>query len=343
MKHNAIDLFAGCGGLSQGLAKAGFMVLAAIEKDSLAARTYIQNHRKTIVYNQDIRDFAPQKILSDFKLQTGDLDLLAACPPCQGFSRLRYNNKACRLNDPRNQLIDEIRKFVEVLLPKVVMIENVPGLERYSRFKSLVTFLRRLEFNVTWTTVNIDDFGVPQRRRRLVLLASRLGEIQILVPPSKKKTVRDAISITSHPHFNNDPLHNMKRNHSEKTNKIISLIPLDGGSRKDLPKDLTSHCHLECDGFYDVYGRMKWDDVAPTITSGCINPSKGRFLHPSENRTISLREAALLQTFPKNYFFCLSDGLYAVAALIGNAFPPEYAKLQGRTIINHLENYSDKD
>ncbi len=332
----AVDLFSGCGGLTQGLKDAGFTVGAAVEIDALAAETYAANHPDVKLFKADIRDTSASEIMDACGVMKGELDLLAGCPPCQGFSRIRLNNKKERMDDPRNRLIDEVLRLIGELQPKVVMLENVPNLARYTRYPNFKKGLRKLGYEVVDEVLDVADFGVPQRRKRLVVLASRLGPIFHPAPLDRRKTVRDAIATLPSDIIDNDPLHNLGEQRSERVRRLIKAIPKDGGSRTALSPGLTLKCHEKQDGFYDVYGRMKWDDVSPTITGGCINPSKGRFLHPTEDRAITLREAALLQRFPPGYVFSLRKGKYAAAEMIGNALPPVFSRMQAEVIRKHL-------
>jgi len=334
--RTAIDLFSGCGGLTQGLRDAGFTVGAAVEIDALAAETYAANHPEVKLFNVDIQKITADQIMEACNLKVGELDLLAGCPPCQGFSRIRLNNKKERMNDPRNRLIDEVLRLVNEIRPKVVMLENVPNLSRYTRYLDFKRKLRKLGYEISDQILDVADFGIPQRRKRLVVLASRLGRISPLAITGKRKTVRDTIGMLPAESFQNDPLHNLNEQRSERIRQLIKAIPKDGGSRTALSAALALKCHENRDGFYDVYGRMRWDDVAPTITGGCINPSKGRFLHPVEDRAITLREAALLQSFPPNYVFSLRRGKYAAAEMIGNALPPLFSRMQAEAIKDHL-------
>lgn len=332
----AIDLFSGCGGLTQGLKDAGFTVGVAVEIDALAAETYAANHPDVNLFNADIRDISSSEIMEVCGVARGELDLLASCPPCQGFSRIRLNNKKERMDDPRNRLIDDVLRLISELQPKTVMMENVPNLARYTRYLNFKRELRKLGYNVVDKVLDVADFGVPQRRKRLVVLASRLGQISHPTPVDKRRTVRDAIATLPADIVDSDPLHNLGEQRSERIRRLIRAIPKDGGSRTALSPDLTLKCHEKQNGFYDVYGRMKWDDVSPTITGGCINPSKGRFLHPTEDRAITLREAALLQSFPPRYMFSLRRGKYAAAEMIGNALPPVFSRMQAEVIRKHL-------
>ena len=340
-KLTAIDLFSGAGGLSVGLKKAGFRVLAGVEINEIAAASYGLNHRKHILYQEDIKKLDPKKILKDVGLKVGELDLLAGCPPCQGFSSHRTRNKRTSVKDPRNRLIYEFLRFVEVMKPKAIMMENVPALAKDSRIRRLKNKLINLGYLFDENSILIKDvseYGVPQRRRRMILQVSRYGTIEEPKKVKQKKTVSDAIRMLERPGRTGDALHDLPESRSPQIKNLIKLIPKNGGSRKDLPKKYWLPCHIRYpDGYKDVYGRMAWNDVAPTITGGCTNPSKGRFLHPSQNRAITLREAALLQTFPPSYKFSLARGKDSIALMIGNALPPEFIRRHAIMIKKHLE------
>ena len=219
--------------------------------------------------------------------------------------------------------------MVVELFPKAVMMENVPALADNRRMKAFEAALKSLGYDLSGTplVLNAADHLVPQRRRRMILVCSRLGKIELPSKATKRKTVRETIGNLPRPGKSGDPLHDLKAERDPRIIRIIRRIPKNGGSRSDLPWSLRLKCHRKLpDGFKDVYGRMRWEDVAPTITGGCINPSKGRFLHPSQHRSITLREAALLQSFPKRYRFSLSRGKFAAAVMIGNALPPAFVK-----------------
>src|SRR3989344_1825958 len=328
-KPTAIDLFSGCGGLTLGLKQAGFKVIGAVEIDSLAAETYATNHLKVKVWERDIRELKGSEILRALKIKKGELSLLAGCPPCQGFSSMRTRNGKKKIQDKRNDLVFDYLRLVKDLRPKAVMMENVPALAENRRMKALEKELERLgyESNGTPLVLNTADYGVPQRRRRMILVSSRVGKVELPSASKKRFTVRQAIGSMPRPGKSGDPLHDTLENRTAHTVKMIKLIPKDGGSRTDLPLKYHLPCHKRMPaGFKDVYGRMSWDQVSPTITGGCISPSKGRFLHPSQNSAITLREAALLQTFPKNYHFSLDSGRQGVALMIGNALPPAFIK-----------------
>ena len=320
---NAIDLFCGCGGLTQGLTDAGFQVLGAVDIDALSCHTYQVNHPNTRVWHQDIRTLKPSVVLETLKLEPGQLDLLAGCPPCQGFSSLRTRNGAVSIEDPRNDLISQLLRFALVLRPRAIMMENVPGLEDEPRFAALICQLEKLGYRGNARILNAADYGVPQRRRRLVYLAGLGRAVPVAAGHAPHRTVRDALGHLPPAGRSQDRLHDWPERRSPEVQALIRSIPKDGGSRTDLSATAQLACHRRCSGFRDVYGRMAWDQVAPTITSGCTNPSKGRFLHPREHRAITLREAALLQGFPETYQFP-KGGKGMIATMIGNALPPPF-------------------
>ncbi len=334
-KHTAIDLFSGCGGLSQGLVQAGFKVLAAIELDKKAATTYTLNHPKTKMFNMDIISLPPEEALEKLNISPGELDLLAGCPPCQGFSRLRTKNKGFASEDTRNDLIFYFLEYIKVMKPKNIMLENVPTLIKDHRFHEFCLSLDTLGYSYKFDVLDAKDYSVPQRRKRLILLASISCIPNLAAKSSKFKTVRDAIGKKEIPE--NDNIHSLTDKGSKKVMEIIKNIPKNGGSRTSLPPHLQLECHRKSNGFYDVYGRMQWDDPSPTITSGCNNPSKGRFIHPEKDRAISLREAALLQGFPISYKFIPEHGKGSISLMIGNALPPPFIKAHALSIIRQIE------
>jgi DNA (cytosine-5)-methyltransferase 1 len=334
----AIDLFSGCGGLTLGLRRAGFRVLAAAEIDLRAQNTYASNHARVKLYRNDVREICPKRMLKDLSLKRGQLGLLAACPPCQGFSRLRTKNQYTSSPDIRNSLIGQFIRFVEGLYPKCVMLENVPALREDRRFKKLCRELTSLGYKIAVSVLDASEYSVPQRRKRLILLGSRVHDPELARPSRKSFTVGDVFETLGEPMVSTDQLHSLTENRSERIRELISRVPKNGGSRRDLPSHLQLSCHKRTNGYKDVYGRMRWDDVAPTITSGCTNPSKGRFIHPFADRAITLREAALLQGFPINYKFDISHGKEAIALMIGNALPPPFIAAHARGLCKALKS-----
>jgi DNA (cytosine-5)-methyltransferase 1 len=332
----AVDLFCGAGGLTQGLQDAGFRVIGAVDIAELATDAYKLNHPDVVLWKQDIRRLSPEQMMLELDLEPGDLDLLAGCPPCQGFSTLRTHRRGSSVADNRNGLVAQFAGFAEKLLPRTVMMENVPGLEQDRRLTLMVKRLEKLGYQLTTGVLDAQDYGVPQRRRRLVVLGARGAQIPFAEEAFDPMTVRQALAGLAAAGQSGDFLHDHGESRSQEIRDVIAAIPPDGGSRSDLGPDRQLACHRRVAGWFDVYGRMAWDQPAPTITSGCINPSKGRFLHPEENRAITLREAALLQSFPPNYRFPLDRGKYKAADLIGNALPPRFVAAHASQLALHL-------
>lgn len=332
----ALDLFCGAGGLTLGLRQAGFSVVGGLDADKTALASFKLNHRSVRTWHCDIRKQPATKIRRALRLKRGSLDLLAGCPPCQAFSTLRTLNGRKRIRDLDKELLFEFLRFVRVFYPKTVLLENVPGLAKDRRLRDFASALVKLGYGVDSRIVDAADYGVPQRRRRLILLASRVGPVAFATPAKHRRTVRMALRGLPPPQKSRDPLHRISEQRSEAVLNLIASIPKNGGSRSDLGPEAQLSCHDGFDGFFDVYGRMAWDDQSPTITSGCVNPSKGRFLHPSQNRCISLREAALLQSFPRSYKFSLDRGKFEAAKFIGNALPPELVRRQAAVVYRLL-------
>ena len=335
MSYNAIDLFAGCGGLSEGLHQAGFTTRVAVELVPVAARAYRMNHPETVMLEKDIRKVTAEEIRE--KLNGETLHLLAGCPPCQGFSSMRRLNRAQCVEDDRNNLILEYLRLVKELRPLAIMMENVPALKDYELFKQVFRELKELGYEPKEKVVNVRDYGVAQSRRRLVMVGRLNHSIQVAEGHEAKITVRDVIEKLELPENSTDPLHKVFSKHTPKVIERIHLTPHDGGSWRDLPQKFWLKCHLKNNiGFHDVYGRLRWDERSTTITGGCLNPSKGRFLHPVQDRVITPREAALLQSFPADYKFPTDIPITALALLIGNALPPAFTKIQAENIKRSL-------
>lgn len=333
---SALDLFSGCGGLTEGIRQAGFSVIGAVDIDALSMRCYELNHSKVPTWETDIAAISGAELLRRFHIEAGTLDLVAGCPPCQGFSALRTLNGSRRVRDDRNNLIRNFGELILAARPKAVLMENVPGLAGDRRFKDFVATLTAAEYQVQWGVLDAADYGVPQRRRRLILTAGLAGKIPFPRPARRRRVVREVLQGLAMPGVSGDKAHDHLEHRSARIQSLIARIPTDGGSRLDLASSEQLPCHQEFDGFADIYGRMAWDRVAPTITTGFVNPSKGRFLHPDENRTITVREGAILQSFRRTYRFPMDAGKYPVAALIGNAVPPRFVRAQAREIRKFL-------
>ena len=332
-----MDLFCGVGGTTAGLKDAKFKVVAAIDCMPEAVAGYVLNHPEVRVWEEDICAINPRSVMKQVGMKKGNLDLLAGCPPCQGFSRIRSKSAEDMAADERNNLVFQYLRFVKVLYPKTVMLENVPGLMQDGRMKKVEKELESMGYSFDQSVLNAADYGVPQRRRRFILVGSRIGGVNLARPTKQRRTVRQTIEFLQNGK-KSDPLHEKRTVYRKEVLDIIKKIKKDGGLRSELPKKYQLPCALRSGGFKDVYGRMKWDDVAPTLTGGCINASKGRFLHPEEDRAITLREAALLQGFSIRYKFPININRQKLAILIGNAFPPKFTKAHAKVLYEKISN-----
>lgn len=349
-----VEALSGGGGLSRGLFDAGFNVVGAIEFESHAFATYKANHPSVTCLNQDIRSVRGKDLVN--MIDASGIDVLAGCPPCQGFTSLTSKYKK---QDPRNGLIGEISRLVRELKPRAVMIENVPGLatKGESLYSGFLHDLESMNYVVNQAVLDAVDYGVPQFRKRIVVLAGLGFRIDMprathskLGIGSKQPwvTVRDTIGRVKHsPELLEDAnktgtpqdldWHVIRRLSPKNMARIKAAKP--GKSRMELPDMLRPECHKgSYKGFSNVYGRMNWDEPAPTITGGCTTLSKGRFGHPEADRTISVREAALLQSFPQDYIF---DTPYMehVCNIIGNALPPLFAKRLAESCFEAIEKH----
>jgi DNA (cytosine-5)-methyltransferase 1 len=319
---------------------AGFEVLACAEIRSEARTTYINNHPGAIAYD-DIRKVSAEKLLSDLRLKPGELDLMAACPPCQGFSSMRTKNGAIAY-DPRNELIFEVLRLAKKVQPKCILIENVPALLKDQRLMQFKADLAALGYKFSEGVLDAQNFGVPQRRKRMILIGSRFGEFGLPEESKARRLVKDVLWGLPEPESKHKrPLHRMRQHFTPIVERRIQTIKKN---RTELPSDLVLECHKKYPkGFKDVYGRMEWNDVSPTITRSSHNPSKGRFLHPQQNRGITLYESLLLQGFPRSYSFDIKLGIGKISSMIGEAFPPPMAAAQARHIMRKLDLYDPLD
>lgn len=340
----AVDLFCGAGGLTHGLMRAGISVAAGIDIDHQAEYAYIANNPGARFLRWDLSRKNSRSIAALFR--PGKIRLLAGCAPCKPFSKL---TNGIRHHRDWN-LLDHFARFIRGVLPELVTMENVPelsdrGAEVFDRF---IAVLRRHGYRVDWRVINCAEFGVPQSRKRLVLLASRLGSISIpegpWPDPCQWRTVRQTIGhmrpLKSGEADPEDPLH-VAPLLSAMNLQRIRATPHDGGTRKDWPDELLLDCHRKKSGerYLSVYGRMWWDKPSPTITTLCTGIGNGRFGHPEQDRPITLREAALLQSFPLEYAFWPRDrrlNRSAVGKLIGNAVPPILAEELGKALLSHV-------
>lgn len=334
-----------------GFHQAGFSIKVAIDIDEKASKSFKANFPDCKVLPTDISYVSSKDILKAGGFKNGKQVILIACPPCQGFSNAR--RKSQRLTDPRNKLIYEFLRIVEEIKPYAFVLENVPGLATgigKPLFLQILQRLHELSYQTIYDVVNIADYGIPQRRKRLIVIGTSDNKIRLSFPAKSNanpsvssdlppwKTVREAIyelsRIKAGEKDKNDPLH-VSANLSKLNLKRIRQTPHDGGDRTSWSEDLVLECHKKTKGHKDVYGRMKWNSPAPTITGGCTMISKGRFGHPEQNRAISLREAALLQSFPDNYKFIGNFG--QIAEQIGNAVPPLLARKAAEALHTAIE------
>lgn len=334
--RTAVDLFAGAGGTTQGLRDAGYRVIAAIEHDPAAARTYAANHPDTQLDDRDIRRVRAPAFARRLTLGDARLDVLTACPPCQGFSTLGASD----IDDKRNDLIYAVTRFVRALTPRSVLLENVPGLGSNRRLRQLERELAR-EYVLRRYVVDAADFGVPQHRRRIIVVAIERpfdislmpDDLRSLLPGDfdvRRRAAGPAIARAGLLEGSSDAVHRARKS-APLTLARIQAMPV-GGGRMNLPPELRLACHerLDARDATSIYGRIDPTMPAPTMTTRCTTPSCGRFVHPSENRGLSLREAALLQTFPPRYVF---DGTYGqIEGQIGNAVPVRLAHALGLVV-----------
>ncbi|MHB9068767.1 MAG: DNA cytosine methyltransferase [Sedimentisphaerales bacterium] len=338
-KISAIDLFCGVGGLTRGLEKAGIDVRLGIDVDPSCKYPYTTNNNATFLL-KSVQEVNAEDVESIFA--QGHIRLLAGCAPCQTFST--YNQKADS-SDQRWWLLLEFSRLVKELSPELVTMENVPGLLDYEIFDQFVENLKNDGYEVTHSVVNCLDYGLPQQRQRLVLLASKLGPIQILAPnkSAKQKTVRNAIAdlhpIVAGEVSDKDPMHQSSALSKINLQRIKASKP--GGTWRDWNSKLVAKCHKKKSGktYAGVYGRMVWDEPAPTVTTQFYGFGNGRFGHPEQDRAISLREGAILQSFPKSYKFVRNgEPIHrkTIGRLIGNAVPVKLGEVIGKSIVNHV-------
>jgi len=344
---SAIDLFCGIGGLTYGLQKAGIKVNAGIDQDKSCKYPFEKNNN-SIFISDDVSEIDGNNLKKEF-WTNNDIKVLVGCAPCQPFSS--HSNKISDKDKTKNtkwSLLNEFLRIIEESNPDIISMENVPNLSNKKIFKDYVQELIERGYNVFHKNVYCPDYGIPQKRRRLVLLASKLGVISLIPPttkPNKYKTVRDSIGnlekLANGEISKKDPLHftttlsdiNLKRIKASKPN----------GTWMDWDYDLRLECHKKESGstYKSVYGRMSWDEPSPTITTQFYNYGTGRFGHPEQNRALTIREASILQTFPKKYKFYKNVkeiSLTKIGVHIGNAVPVKLGYVIGRSILKHIEH-----
>ncbi|MEU8411354.1 DNA cytosine methyltransferase [Amycolatopsis japonica] len=340
---SAVDLFCGVGGLSYGLREAGVRIAAGVDIDPACAYPFRTNIGAPF-HQLDIRKIEAADLAAMWPARAR-VRVLAGCAPCQPFSSYRRGVDTSK--EPAWPLVDEMLRLIAGTLPEVVTMENVTRIGSASVFRKFVTGLEELGYHVDAQSCYGPPYGVPQHRRRMVLLGSRLGAITVpkgTLGPEKYPTVRQAISaLPPVAHGEVDPqdrLHKSRSLSDTNLERIKQSKP--GGTWEDWPEELRSACHRKDSGatFRNVYARMGWDEPSPTITTMAYNFGTGRFGHPEQDRALTLREAANLQSFPSDYEFVAPDKpvqLAPLGRLIGNAVPPRLAEAVGRTIVDHVK------
>lgn len=348
----AVDLFAGAGGFSAGAENAGLRIGGALEFDKHAAATYRANFKQAdgtpvVVIDEDILGISPETACAKWNLKPGECDLIVGGPPCQGFSTHRI--KDAGVDDPRNKLLSRYFEFVRYLRPRVFLVENVPGLT-WARHKPFLDGFLKLADEADYDVgdpivLNAADYGVPQSRKRVFILGvDRHRPLGLTWPPAPSHRAPNALAVEGDdrplwrncadvfvPAEEGDDLDIHMKSGPELT-AVFESTPLNGGSRSQSGRVLP--CHTEHDGHKDVYGRIDPKKPAPTMTTACINPSKGRFVHPIEHHGITARQAARIQTFPEKYVFV--GGLTAAGRQIGNAVPVDLASALLRPIASSI-------
>jgi DNA (cytosine-5)-methyltransferase 1 len=342
----AVDLFCGLGGLSYGLKRAGIHIAAGVDVDPACEYPYRVNVRAPF-HQRDVWDLSGDELATMWP--PGAVRLLAGCAPCQPFSPYRRGADTSR--EKQWSLLDQMRQLVEQVRPEIVTMENVPRIQSKPVFADFGAGLRRSGYHVAYASCYCPAFGVPQHRRRLVLVASLFGPIEVpkgSVAPEQYRTVRQVIGDLppvahgeAHP---GDRLHKCRTLSEVNLRRIQSSKP--GGTWIDWEESLRSPCHQRASGatYRNVYARMRWDEPSPTITTLAYNFGAGRFGHPEQDRAITLREAAILQSFPRDYEFVSPAApvqFKPLGRLIGNAVPPRLATAIGEVIVEHVKVHGE--
>lgn len=341
MTVKVIDLFCGAGGLTYGIKLAGLDVVAGIDIEEVCRYPYVKNNNTKFI-KKDIAAVTKEEIIDLYG--NAKVRVLAGCAPCQPFSK--YTQGKDKTNDKKWPLLYEFERLIHETNPDVITMENVPEIVKFKVYDDFYNSLISLGYQIWASKVDCVDYGIPQSRVRHVLLASKLGKIKLISPENtSQRNVKEVIGslppLEAGEVDPNDILHRASKLNEINKKRIMHSVP--GGTWKDWPKDLIAACHLKSGGkgYSSVYGRMSWDKPSPTITTLCYGFGNGRFGHPKQDRAISLREAALLQTFPIDYSFIENETTFnqrSVGKMIGNAVPVELGRIIGESIKLHLKN-----
>lgn len=340
----AVDVFCGVGGLTHGLRKAGIEVTAGYDIDSACEWPFEKNNGKAKFHKVDVAELKSEVLKAHFGNDENGISLLAGCAPCQPFST--YSLNKTDEADNRWLMLEHFGRLVKEIRPTLVTMENVPQVRKHKVFQRFVEELKDCGYSTTINIVKCEEYGIPQSRIRLVLLASLLGKVELRPKDprrDKRRTVRHAIGklekLTAGGVSEVDSIH--RTSMLSEMNFKRMLVATPGGSWRDWDQDLVAPCHQEETGktFPGVYGRMEWDKPSPTITTQFFGFGSGRFGHPQQNRALSLREGAILQTFPPSYKFVKkNDTVYikTVGRLIGNAVPVRLGQIIGESLTEHI-------
>lgn len=346
MPAQVVDLFCGVGGLTHGLINSGLNVTDGYDIDNTCHYAYEHNNTSHF-HNENIRDMDGTEINECY--DDNVVKILVGCAPCQPFSQMRFKMGKNNQTDEKYNLLIEFGRMIEVVQPTIVSMENVPQIKGTNVYNEFYALLTRLGYNISAQVVFCPDYGISQTRRRFVLLASQLGDIT-LIPPTHdrnqvtiEQVIRNLPELAAGETDENDELHRSARLSDKNLERIRASRP--GGTWLDWPENLRCECHKKASGktYSSVYGRLSWDQIGPTITTQFYAYGTGRHGHPNQDRGLSLREGALLQTFPPEYDFIDPDVPFCfrdVARHIGNAVPVRLGEIIGQSIINHLVNFN---
>lgn len=341
----ALDLFCGIGGLTYGIKQAGINVVAGIDIDPTCEYAYTENNQVPFI-KKPIEEITAAEIIEHYSEDA--FKILMGCAPCQPFSRYTYRYNRNGQKDEKWNLLYEFQRLVEETNPDIVSMENVPRLSKEKVFKDFVNKLKELGYSVYWDIINCARYGTPQNRIRLILLASRHGDISLIEPfydENACPTVKGAIShlepIDNGEISIRDPMHRASKLSKINLQRIKQSVP--GGNWEDWDENLVLACHKKKTGqtYKSVYGRMEWNKPSPTITTQFYGYGNGRFGHPEQDRALSLREGAILQSFPPDYkFFNEKDKLpnRIIGTHIGNAVPVKLGIAIGKSIQKHIKD-----